>query len=133
MSGLYDVYLYTHGTRPYALLMVKVLEQEGRRFTESRVITRDDCAHGTSSKTLSRLFSDDRLTLIVDDRNDVWKEHLFNLYKVGPFFYFTDKPESATRNHALFEVDLGLVFALHSARLVHSVFFELPEEEADIK
>lgn len=77
---MYDVYLYTHGTRPYALLMVKVLEQEGRLFKESRLITRDDCNHEINSKTLSRLFSDDRCTLIIDDRNDVWRDHILNLY-----------------------------------------------------
>lgn len=95
MSHLFEMHVYTMGTRDYAQAVVKLFDPQKHLFYD-RILTRDDAratiagvhADGLSGeqhrKNLKRLFpTDDSTVLIVDDRADVW-EYSRNLVPVPP-------------------------------------------------
>lgn len=95
MSRLFEMHVYTMGTRDYAQAVVKLFDPHRHLFYD-RILTRDDVratitgvdAEGLSGdqhrKNLKRLFpTDDSTVLIVDDRADVW-EYSRNLVPVPP-------------------------------------------------
>ncbi len=83
---MYEIFLYTHGNREYANLMARVIDPEKKYVHERRLITRDDCGGTVTNKSMRRLFpSDHRPMLVVDDRDDVWKEDKGRLYRVRGF------------------------------------------------
>ncbi|EEQ98339.1 hypothetical protein Pmar_PMAR013688 [Perkinsus marinus ATCC 50983] len=90
---LYELYLYTHGTREYAIRLLKALDPSARYFgSPPRLIARPTQS-ALTCKTLSRIFpSNHRLAVIVDDRDDVWeaKDNEHSLIKVTPYVFFPD-------------------------------------------
>lgn len=81
---LFELHIFTHGERPYAEKIANILDPNGTLFQE-RIISRDEFP-SLNSKTLKQIFpsSDDQTVLILDDRVDVWKEHLSNLIPITP-------------------------------------------------
>lgn len=95
ISRLFELHVYTMGTRDYAQAVVRLFDPQGHLFYD-RILTRDDARatitgkepEGSTAeqhrKNLKRLFpTDDSAVLIVDDRADVW-DYSRNLVPVPP-------------------------------------------------
>lgn len=86
ISKLFELHIYTMGTRAYALSVKKIVDPDGTLFGE-RVLSRDESGSMTQ-KSLHRLFPvDTKMVVIIDDRGDVWKWN-DNLVKVRPYDFF---------------------------------------------
>lgn len=100
MSEMYEMHVYTMGTREYADAICKVIDPDGKIFG-GRVLSRDESgseswsklkwpspdSSGFSSKNLKRLFpTDQSMVVVIDDRSDVWAD-IPNLVKVVPCEY----------------------------------------------
>jgi RNA polymerase II subunit A-like phosphatase len=98
MSKLYEMHVYTAGSRSYANAVCKGIDPKGKYFSE-RILSRDesgskfvpvdelvgaDAFAGAAVKNLKRLFpTDQSMVVIIDDRWEVWS-HGPNLVKVVP-------------------------------------------------
>lgn len=88
VAQMYELHIYTMGTRPYALAIAKIIDPEKKLFGD-RIISRDENGSVTQ-KRLERLFPvDTKMVVIIDDRADVWPYNRPNLIKVHPFDFFT--------------------------------------------
>ncbi|OLN91700.1 RNA polymerase II subunit A C-terminal domain phosphatase [Colletotrichum chlorophyti] len=87
VSELYELHVYTMGTRAYALNIAKIVDPQQKLFG-NRVISRDE--NGSMiSKSLQRLFPvNTNMVVIIDDRADVWPRNRPNLIKVVPYDFF---------------------------------------------
>lgn len=86
ISKLFELHIYTMGTRAYALSVKKIVDPDGSIFGE-RVLSRDESGSMTQ-KSLHRLFPvDTKMVVIIDDRGDVWKWSE-SLIKVRPYDFF---------------------------------------------
>ncbi|KAL9602989.1 MAG: hypothetical protein Q9219_001514 [cf. Caloplaca sp. 3 TL-2023] len=86
MSRLYEMHIYTMGTRGYAQKIAQIIDPH-RRFFGDRILSRDESG-SLVAKNLQRLFPvDTKMVLIIDDRGDVWKWN-DNLIKVTPYDFF---------------------------------------------
>ncbi|PIA19725.1 hypothetical protein COEREDRAFT_95220 [Coemansia reversa NRRL 1564] len=86
ISRLYEMHIYTMGSRPYADAVAGIIDPEGRYFNR-RILSRDESG-STRKKNLRRLFPvDTSMVAILDDRADVW-EWTPNLIKVHPYEFF---------------------------------------------
>ncbi|KAK3179940.1 CTD phosphatase Fcp1 [Lecanicillium sp. MT-2017a] len=87
IAKMYELHVYTMGTRAYALNIAKIVDPD-RKLFGNRVISRDENGSITS-KSLHRLFpvSTD-MVVIIDDRADVWPMNRPNLIKVVPYDFF---------------------------------------------
>ncbi|KAG7385700.1 RNA polymerase II [Phytophthora pseudosyringae] len=88
LSALYDLFIYTHGTRLYAEQIVKIIDPE-ETFFKNRIVARTDTPD-MLHKSLKLLFPscDDSMILVLDDRIDVWKENEGNVFLIEPYHYF---------------------------------------------
>lgn len=108
MSKLYEMHVYTMGTRTYADAICKVIDPDGQIFG-GRVLSRDESGSryrydllngdvdrpGLSSKSLVRLFpTDQSMVVVIDDRADVWGD-CPNLVKVVPCTFLSPIPGKA--------------------------------------
>ncbi|KAL9624525.1 MAG: hypothetical protein Q9160_001189 [Pyrenula sp. 1 TL-2023] len=86
VSKLYELHIYTMGTRQYAQRIAQIVDPEGIYFAD-RILSRDESGSMTA-KSLQRLFPGDQsMVVIIDDRGDVWRWS-DNLIKVHPFDFF---------------------------------------------
>ncbi|EPY52460.1 CTD phosphatase Fcp1 [Schizosaccharomyces cryophilus OY26] len=86
ISSMYELHIYTMGTKAYAKEIAKIIDPEGKVF-QDRVLSRDDSGSLTQ-KSLQRLFPcDTSMVVIIDDRGDIWDWNP-NLIKVVPFEFF---------------------------------------------
>lgn len=86
VSKIYELHIYTMGTRAYAKNIADVIDPEHRIFGD-RILSRDESGSSTA-KNLQRLFPvDTKMVVIIDDRGDVWKWSP-NLIKVTPYDFF---------------------------------------------
>lgn len=87
VADLYELHVYTMGTRAYALNIAKIVDPDKRLFGD-RIISRDENGNMTA-KSLARLFPvDTKMVVIIDDRADVWPKNRLNLIKVHPYDFF---------------------------------------------
>jgi RNA polymerase II subunit A-like phosphatase len=87
VSQLYELHVYTMGTRAYALGIAKIIDPDKKLFGD-RIISRDENGSWTQ-KRLERLFPvDTKMVVIIDDRADVWPYNRTNLIKVNPFDFW---------------------------------------------
>lgn len=87
ISKIYELHIYTMGTRAYAQAVAKIVDPE-KRFFGDRILSRDESGSMTV-KSLQRLFPvDQKMVVIIDDRSDVWRWSK-NLLRVSPFDFFT--------------------------------------------
>lgn len=86
ISKIYELHIYTMGTRAYAQNIAKIVDPNRRVFGD-RILSRDESGSLTV-KTLHRIFPvDTKMVVIIDDRGDVWSwSH--NLIKVTPYDFF---------------------------------------------
>lgn len=86
VSALYELHIYTMGTRLYAQNIANIVDPERKIFGD-RILSRDESGSLTA-KNLQRLFPvDTKMVVIIDDRGDVWKWS-DNLIKVTPYDFF---------------------------------------------
>lgn len=86
ISKLYELHIYTMGTRAYAQNIANIVDPDRRIFGD-RILSRDESGSLTA-KNLQRLFPvDTKMVVIIDDRGDVWKWSP-NLIKVSPYDFF---------------------------------------------
>jgi len=87
VSEIYELHVYTMGTRAYALNIAKIVDPDKKLFGD-RIISRDENGNMTA-KSLARLFPvDTKMVVIIDDRADVWPKNRPNLIKVHPYDFF---------------------------------------------
>ena len=86
ISKLYELHIYTMGTRAYAKNIAHIIDPHERIFGD-RILSRTESGSMTV-KSLQRLFPvDTKMVVIIDDRGDVWKWSP-NLIKVTPYDFF---------------------------------------------
>ena len=86
VSQIYEMHIYTMGTRQYAQQIANIVDPERKYFGE-RILSRDESG-SMVAKNLERLFPvDTKMVVIIDDRGDVWKWS-DNLIRVTPFDFF---------------------------------------------
>ncbi|KAL8711104.1 MAG: hypothetical protein Q9220_004485 [cf. Caloplaca sp. 1 TL-2023] len=86
MSRLYEMHIYTMGTRGYAQKIAQIIDPD-RKYFGDRILSRDESG-SLVAKNLQRLFPvDTNMVVIIDDRGDVWKWS-DNLIKVTPYDFF---------------------------------------------
>ena len=86
VSKIYELHIYTMGTRAYAKNIADIIDPEHKIFGD-RILSRDESGSMTA-KNLQRLFPvDTKMVVIIDDRGDVWKWSP-NLIKVTPYDFF---------------------------------------------
>ncbi|XP_056683579.1 RNA polymerase II C-terminal domain phosphatase-like 5 [Spinacia oleracea] len=114
VSSMFDLSIYTTGTRIYAHNVVELLDKS--RFMY--VITREDSLK-ENQKSLNNVLLHERVVLIVDDKQDVWEESSReNLIKIKPYRYYLP-----TKNNAK-ESDDELTRVLSILKEVHRVFYD---------
>ncbi|KAK4151375.1 hypothetical protein C8A00DRAFT_17208 [Chaetomidium leptoderma] len=87
ISEMYELHVYTMGTRAYAQNVARVVDPDKKLFG-NRVISRDENGN-MFSKSLQRLFPvSTHMVAIIDDRSDVWPRNRPNLIKVSPYEFF---------------------------------------------
>lgn len=101
IADMYEMHVYTMGTRAYASEVCKIIDPDGGLFG-GRILSRDESGSthfplsnlrskliplgylGMTRKSLQRLFPcDTSMVVIIDDRQDVW-DGSPNLVKVIP-------------------------------------------------
>ena len=86
VSKLYELHIYTMGTRLYAQNIANIVDPDRKIFGD-RILSRDESGSLTA-KNLQRLFPvDTKMVVIIDDRGDVWKWSE-NLIKVTQYDFF---------------------------------------------
>lgn len=86
VSKMYELHIYTMGTRSYAKHIAEIIDPDGRIFG-NRILSRSENGSFTV-KSLQRLFPvDTKMVVIIDDRGDVW-HWIPNLIKVNPYDFF---------------------------------------------
>ncbi|PQE26425.1 FCP1-like phosphatase protein [Rutstroemia sp. NJR-2017a BBW] len=87
VSEMYELHVYTMGTRTYAINIAKIVDPKKKLFGD-RIISRDENGNVTA-KSLARLFPQStHMVVIIDDRSDVWPMNRLNLIKVVPYDFF---------------------------------------------
>ncbi|KAI8976449.1 hypothetical protein BDB01DRAFT_853091 [Pilobolus umbonatus] len=86
VDKMYELHIYTMGTREYASAVANELDPEGTLFKE-RILSRDESGSVTQKK-LHRLFPcDTSMVVVLDDRSDVWSCSP-NLIRIKAYDYF---------------------------------------------
>jgi RNA polymerase II subunit A C-terminal domain phosphatase len=86
ISKLYELHIYTMGTRAYAHNIAKIIDPDRKIFGD-RILSRDESGN-LLAKNLHRLFPvDTKMVVIIDDRGDVWNWS-DNLVKVPAYDFF---------------------------------------------
>ncbi|KAG2196900.1 hypothetical protein INT47_005124 [Mucor saturninus] len=136
VEKLYELHIYTMGTRDYAEAVAKEIDPKGTIFKE-RILSRDESGSVTQKK-LQRLFPcDTSMVVVLDDRSDVWSFSP-NLIRIKPF-----TPDSAlivagtsgNDGAPLFKDDDNeLHTMLKILKLVHQDFYarDPHDKEADV-
>lgn len=88
VSTMFDVSIYTMGSRFYAEGAIKLLKIETVFPKHSWVISREDCIID-GQKALDVVLSHKKVAVIVDDTEEVWEEScLNNLIKIRRYKFF---------------------------------------------
>ncbi|KNE61952.1 FCP1-like phosphatase, phosphatase domain-containing protein [Allomyces macrogynus ATCC 38327] len=86
LSSLFEMHIYTMGSRPYANKVAAIIDPDKRYFSE-RILSRDESG-SFHKKSLQRLFPcDQSMVVAIDDRGDVWG-WADNVIRVHPYSYF---------------------------------------------
>ncbi|XP_074276864.1 RNA polymerase II C-terminal domain phosphatase-like 4 [Silene latifolia] len=130
-SDMFELSIYTMGTRDYANTMAGLLalgsNQDGRSMFKKKIISREDCTMARQ-KGLDVVLSDRRVVLIVDDKDDVWEESCrANVIKIAPYRFFEDgkrKREVDYNEIIAMDDDDELKRVLSTLSMVHHMFYE---------
>lgn len=86
----FEIFVYTFGTREYALSVLNSVDPDEKLLNRKRLITRDESKLEIKEldKILPAEYND--LLVIVDDTKVVWRNHKHNLVVILPFYFFKD-------------------------------------------
>lgn len=93
-SRLYNLHVYTMGTRVYAHLMAGILDPENSLF-QGRIISRGDDAiisednRSSQVKDFEGVMGLESAALVIDDTDEVWPNHPDNLITIERYVYFS--------------------------------------------
>ncbi|KAM7279345.1 hypothetical protein ACFE04_006479 [Oxalis oulophora] len=120
-SLLFEMYLYTRGTRKYARDITRLIDPDHIYFG-NRIISRDDTPN--AFKTLDLVAGEERGIVIVDDTK-IWPEDKRNLLLIEKYFYFDteDNTGHLTTRTDESQTDGGLMRMLTVLRYLHTKFF----------
>lgn len=135
MSLLFNIIVYTFGTRNYALGVLNTIDPEQKYLNREKLISRNESIKNV--KELDKVISKQckSMTVIIDDTVEVWKEYPLNLINVKKFLYFKDGEHGGERtqsdsanNSPYYDIlqtnpDLYLYFLCIRLKVLHSVFF----------
>ncbi|XP_071725141.1 RNA polymerase II C-terminal domain phosphatase-like 4 [Rutidosis leptorrhynchoides] len=125
-NSLFELSLYTKGTKMYARCIAKLLDPEGKYFGQyRRIIGREDTP--TEFKTLDLVRVEERAILIIDD-TEIWPYDSENLLVIERYNYFGTKREGdgyLKRRSDECEFGGSLMNILEIAKGVHKRFFQL--------
>ncbi|KAI9269858.1 hypothetical protein BY458DRAFT_510632 [Sporodiniella umbellata] len=138
IESLYDLHIYTMGTKEYAKAVAKEIDPEGLIFKE-KILSRDESGCLTQKK-LQRIFPcDTSMVVVLDDRSDVWS-YSPNLVRIKPYEYFvgtgdihnTDKKkeedkESLDNFNFHEDQDKELFTILDILKQIHQTFYKKKE------
>lgn len=152
LSPIYDFYIYTNGTKLYALKVVDIIKthykiynkEENKSIKIKKIIYRNDDSN-EFQKDLSKLHLINKNTVILDDRIDVWD---FN-ESVLPIKPFRDIDINEVNinnkkfiNNQLYDKDIELKKVISILKSIHEKYFnksnnvfseeELKEIEAEM-
>ncbi|ORD99661.1 FCP1 [Hepatospora eriocheir] len=85
LSKLYELHVYTMGTRLYAQAILAHIDPE-KKYFGNRVVTRTENLR-TLYKSIKRITTVDKNVLSLDDRLDVWN-FIPNTIVIKPFYYY---------------------------------------------
>lgn len=87
VSRLFEIHVYTMGTREYASSICAILDPQGKYFGD-RIVSRSE-NFNELKKSIDRITCIKKNVVILDDRADVW-DYCENLVLIKPF-WFNDK------------------------------------------
>lgn len=146
----FELSVYTHGTREYAVQVLKHIDPL-KIFFGDRVLTRSDKQHSKGndakralvSKDISNLFPvDDSMVLILDDRKDVWKANEANLITIKPYHFFKQVSEELNNasgpsyqpSYTAVDKDKSLSHVFGLLEWIHAKFYGAKEKsKRDVK
>ncbi|KAI9472463.1 MAG: hypothetical protein EXX96DRAFT_357301 [Benjaminiella poitrasii] len=141
IDSLYELHIYTMGTRDYAEAITKEIDSKGDIFKE-RILSRNESGSVTQKK-LQRLFPcDTSMVVVLDDRWDVWN-FAPNLIRIKPYEFFVGIDDrhyestntTATENkHSYLAIkqdtkDNELYTMLKILKQIHQAFYSKPIED----
>jgi len=91
VSKLFQLSIYTQGTRPYANNIAQIVDPTKALFA-NRIVSREQAGEENTRhlKGLKKIFPfDESMVLVLDDRADVWREDTSNILKVHPYTFFS--------------------------------------------
>lgn len=90
LSDLFDITVYTFGTRNYALEILKIVDPEEKYLSSKKLITRNESLK--NYKEIDKVLHPDCLDLVVilDDTDHVWGKIRGNLIHVRSFNFFKE-------------------------------------------
>uniref|UniRef100_A0A6B2KYB7 protein-serine/threonine phosphatase n=1 Tax=Arcella intermedia TaxID=1963864 RepID=A0A6B2KYB7_9EUKA len=92
VSKIYEIHIFTMGTRQYALRVVECMKQltGNPGLFQDRILSRGENLR--ESKDLRLLFPQGgELAVIVDDREDMWRESSDNLVAIFPYKFWKEE------------------------------------------
>ncbi|KAI6674765.1 hypothetical protein NL676_002671 [Syzygium grande] len=117
---MFQLTVYTMGGRVYSSRMTKLLDPDGKYFSD-RVIAWEDCTL-RGRKSLDVVLAKESNVLILDDTKTVWPDHAENLIAIEPYYYFSHGSEKRDV-HDEDKHDRMLVTALRVLKVIHQRFF----------
>jgi len=132
VGRLFDVYLYSHGSQRYAEAISKLIDPEQKTIKRSKVLGRETNSVICKFKTLKNLLpTDQRISIIVDDRIDVWKNKE-NVIRIYPYVYFNSEIISYDRTMyptlTYRSQDCSLLYFSNLLRNLHSLFYDMQDK-----
>lgn len=131
-SSMFELFIYTKASDSYARSMAKILDPENIYFCDNKKIISGETEpqpHG--KKNLWLVERDRKHIVVVDDREDVWREHRDNLVQIETYNYFPvpGATKSILQSGEDEEENTGaLVGVLDVLRRVHTTFFHDPDQ-----
>ena len=99
-AQLFDMCVFTMGTRPYALAVQDILDP-ARRYFKGEVVSRTD-SQSQTHKNLDVFMADPALTIVVDDTATVWPTHLQrNLFHISQFVCYRTSSRDEVLPHLM--------------------------------
>ena len=123
-STMFEMYIYTSADRRYASLMAEFLDPENVYF-KSRIIVREDLP-APDEKSLLLVMRHQRMVLVLDDTECVWRNQRHNLILIKRYDYFDarhDLVSLSAMNNDEGETTGVLATILKKLKLIHRLFF----------
>ncbi|XP_021717254.1 RNA polymerase II C-terminal domain phosphatase-like 4 [Chenopodium quinoa] len=123
-STMFELSIYTMAKEFYAKEVAKMLRSNvcQKRVKFENVISKEDCTKHRRRKRLDVVLSSERVVLIMDDLEEVWREENHkNLINIKPYKFFKKKSPWV---EDLLEDDQELTRVLGVLKTVYNVFYE---------